>query len=54
MAIRQALAGPHEDSEEWINRPVTDKINQVYRGHLFNEWRRYLNIIKAEDKAIDD
>ena len=49
MAIRQSLAGPHEDSDEWINRPITDKVNQLYRGHLFNEWRRYQNIIKAAD-----
>lgn len=41
IAIRQALAGPHQHSEDWIGRPVTDKINHIYRDHLFNGWRRY-------------
>lgn len=34
MSIRQALAGPHKDSDQWIGRPVTDKVDQIYRGHL--------------------
>lgn len=48
MAIRQALAGPHKDGDEWIGKPVTDKINHIYRDHLYNEWRRY------QDDLISD
>ncbi len=43
ISIRQALAGPENDSVAWIGRPVFDKINQLYRDHLFNSWRRYEN-----------
>lgn len=34
LSIRQALAGPHRDSENWVGRPLTDRIGQVYREHL--------------------
>lgn len=34
LSIRQALAGPHRDSRDWIDIPVIKKIDQIYRGHL--------------------
>jgi len=34
LAIRQALAGPHNNGEKWIGRPVAKKVDQIYRGHL--------------------
>ena len=43
IAIRQALAGPKKESYTWVGRPVFDYINQLYRNHLFNHWRRYEN-----------
>jgi hypothetical protein len=53
MAIRQALAGPHKDSEAWIGKPVTDKINHIYRDHLYNEWRRYQDDV-ISDMPLDE
>jgi hypothetical protein len=41
-AVRQALAGPHKKSEEWLGRPVAEKVDDIYRGHLYNlnrQWR---------------
>ena len=34
LSIRQALAGPHEDSQKYEGKPVTVKVNHIYRGHL--------------------
>jgi RNA polymerase sigma factor (sigma-70 family) len=34
LAVRQALAGPHRDSEKWVGRAVTDKVRQIYCEHL--------------------
>lgn len=34
LSIRQALAGPHCNSCDWIDTPVVKKIDQIYRGHL--------------------
>lgn len=34
LAVRQALAGPHRDGDRWVGRPVVDKVDQIYRGHL--------------------
>jgi hypothetical protein len=34
LSIRQALAGPHREAEAWIGHAVTEKVDQVYRGHL--------------------
>lgn len=45
LSIRQALAGPHRDSHEWLGRPVTEKIDQIYRGHI-----NALNRRVAEDQ----
>lgn len=36
LSIHQALAGPHEESENWAGRPVMDKVDDIYRGHLSN------------------
>jgi len=34
LSVRQALAGPHRDSDRWIGRPVAEKVDQIYRGHV--------------------
>lgn len=34
LSVRQALAGPHCDNKEWLGRPVVEKIDQIYRGHI--------------------
>lgn len=36
LAIRQALAGPHKDSERWIEEqwPVSEKVDRIYRDLL--------------------
>ncbi|MEM7022787.1 MAG: hypothetical protein AAF637_09345 [Pseudomonadota bacterium] len=34
LSIRQALAGPHRDSDDWVGRPVHAKVDQIYRGHV--------------------
>lgn len=39
LSIVQALAGPHEDSATWIGRPVIEKVDDIYRGHLNNKNR---------------
>ena len=36
LSIRQALAGPHEESDKWVGKTVTEKVGQVYRDHLNN------------------
>lgn len=53
LAIRQALAGPHRDDEQWIGRPVTAKIDEIYRGHL-NRRNRLLSRQCAPLRAFDD
>jgi hypothetical protein len=40
LAIRQALAGPHQESTQWIGCPVVKKIGYIYRDHLYNDYRR--------------
>jgi hypothetical protein len=56
IAIRQALAGPHRDGEQWIGRPVVEKIAQIYRGHL-NRCNRLvakkLGKLSQYDDALD-
>jgi hypothetical protein len=39
LAIRQALAGPHEESLQWKGHPVMEKVQHIYCGHLFNRYR---------------
>lgn len=34
LSIRQALAGPHKDADAWTGRPIAEKVDQIYRGHL--------------------
>jgi hypothetical protein len=40
LSVRQALAGPHRDGEAWIGRPVAEKVDQIYRGHINARNRR--------------
>jgi hypothetical protein len=40
LAIRQALAGPHDDPPVgWFQRPVVDLVEHLYKDHLFNKNR---------------
>lgn len=48
-AIRQALAGPHKDSGDWLGRAVSDKAIHIYLGHLHN-WNRK---IASEKKKME-
>jgi len=49
-AIHQALAGPADDSEELIGKPVFTLVNRIYRDHLNNLNRRaHLNTTALED-----
>jgi hypothetical protein len=34
ISIRQALAGPHMNSESWKHKPVMDLVDHIYRDHL--------------------
>jgi len=40
LSARQALAGPHEQDAakiaKWIGRPVVDKLDHIYCGHMNN------------------
>lgn len=49
LSIRQALAGPHEESERWLGRLVVDKVADLYRGHL-NARNR---VVTGENKLQD-
>ncbi len=46
LSIRQALAGPAEESDVWLARPVSDKVDHIYRNHLNNR-----NRVVAQRKA---
>lgn len=39
LSIRQALAGPHNNSEKWIGKPVTKYIAAIFCEHLDNKNR---------------
>lgn len=41
-AIRQALAGPHSNSQNWIEQPVMILAQRIYCTHLYNTNRRHL------------
>lgn len=47
QAIRQALAGPHKDSEAWVGRAVSEKAIHIYLGHLHN-WNRRIATEKKQ------
>lgn len=49
LSIRQALAGPHEESDKWVGKAVTRKVDQIYRDHLNN-----LNRVEAAKVAESD
>jgi hypothetical protein len=49
LAIRQALAGPHKNGDKWIGRPVVEKVDQIYRGHLNSRNRR----VAREGEMLD-
>ncbi len=53
LAIRQALAGPHKNSEKWIGQPVTKKVDQIFRGHL-NARNRVVARGQGRDVAYND
>lgn len=36
LSIMQAMAGPHKDSEAWIGRPLIEKVDHIYCGHMNN------------------
>ncbi|MEQ8845775.1 MAG: hypothetical protein RIB58_13065 [Phycisphaerales bacterium] len=36
LAIQQAMAGPHKDSEAWLGRPLIEKVDHIYCGHMNN------------------
>jgi hypothetical protein len=40
LSIRQALAGPHEDNEDWLGRPVADNLERIYYDHLCVKWKQ--------------
>jgi len=40
QAIQQALAGPHKESDQWIDREVITKVDHIYQLHLNNHNRR--------------
>ena len=54
MSIRQALAGPHKDCEQWIDRPVVEKIDQIYRGHINRLNRGSADERRNQSKLADD
>ncbi|MCY2966347.1 MAG: hypothetical protein NT069_22400, partial [Planctomycetota bacterium] len=39
VSIRQALAGPDQDTSIWLGRPVTDLVEQIYKEHVYNRNR---------------
>jgi len=55
-AVRQALAGPDDDSDAWTDRPVFDKLNEFFRNLVFNAWRRYeseqRHLAEAQDRDL--
>jgi hypothetical protein len=53
LSIREALAGPHCDSDQWIGRPVTEKVDQIYRGHL-NRRNRKLTEERQRLSPLDE
>lgn len=48
LAIRQALAGPHKDSETFFGRPVMNLAARIYRELLNNANRRMARLVKKE------
>jgi len=54
LSIRQALAGPDDDGEDWLDRPVTDRIDQLYRNHLNNRNRVVAERRKKEVEVDGD
>jgi hypothetical protein len=54
LSIRQALAGPHEESEKWIGRCVTDKVSHIYRGHLNSRNRALVRSRRKEQTVADE
>lgn len=48
LAIRQALAGPDEESTQWLGRLVTDKVHEIYCSHLYNLYR----MLRRERRAF--
>jgi hypothetical protein len=54
LAIRQALAGPHEESARWLGQPVTEKVDQLFRGHLNNRNRLLTRNRRSEQLFGDE
>ena len=54
LSISQALAGPHKDSDKWFGRPVIDKVDQIYRGHLNNVNRGLRESYGKRDEFSED
>lgn len=51
FSVRQALAGPHQECEQWEGTPVASLADRIYRDHLFNLSRR--TIEKQSDRYVD-
>ena len=53
IALRQALAGPHEHSEDWVDRPVIDLFQRRFCGLLNDANRRFARRAKRTDHYDD-
>lgn len=54
ISLRQALAGPPDNSDTWVGRPVIDWAKVIYRDHLNDHNRkeaRRLGLHKSMDNA---
>lgn len=48
LSIRQALAGPHKNSDTWIGRPVVENVAWIYQEHLNRRNRQVVRKQKRE------
>jgi hypothetical protein len=53
LSISQALAGPHVNCERYVGRPVTVKVDHIYREHL-NRLNRQINREGRRRRDHDD
>lgn len=53
FSVRQALAGPHEDNQEWEGLPVVKLADWIYRDQLFNLSRRQIEQQSEQNLDID-
>jgi hypothetical protein len=51
VSIQQALAGPHKDPEAWLDRPIEEKVSEIYKEHLNRRNRRVASRRRRESEA---